>query len=146
MRDQGTCPLGGSCPYDHDKKVVAQAKKEKAQKQAGQYVPPPKVNAVGPKAKPKSKAAAKKTGKGQQSQQSPTKSRDLCMRFLAGNCSKSGKDCKYVHGARAVNSLLSAINAGSQKGIIQLTPTQPGAPHAASVISCLLYTSDAADE
>ena len=81
LRDGKPCAAGGSCPYSHDARVIAEAKAKA-------------------KAKPKGKAkAAPKNGKGQGKGKvrDPNRPKGVCKFFNGSNGCNLGSSCTFLH-------------------------------------------------
>ncbi|HIE71147.1 MAG TPA: hypothetical protein EYP98_13775, partial [Planctomycetes bacterium] len=108
-RDFGTCDRGANCHYDHDPARLNAARKEKAAKEAGQS---PRQAHIG---HPKSKEEKAKKGKKSETHGKP---KELCLRFMRGECSRSSQECKFSHAAKQINAVLSAVDAAQSKGFL----------------------------
>ena len=51
--------------------------------------------------------------------------KELCLRFMKGECAKSAVDCRFSHAAKRINALVAAVGSAQQKGyVVSSSPTQ----------------------
>ena len=56
--------------------------------------------------------------------------KELCLRFMKGECAKSSAECRFSHAAKRINALVAAVGAAQQKGYVVASPSAqaPTAP------------------
>ncbi len=105
-RDQGTCDRTG-CAFRHDEGLLKPARKEKADRESGH-----KGKDKGGTAKGKGK------GKGKGADATTDGAKELCLRFMKGECAKSAANCRFSHAAKRINALVAAVGTAQQKGYV----------------------------
>ena len=109
-RDQGDCDRTG-CRFSHDEGLLKAARKEKADRGSGN-----KGKDKGGKGAVKDKGKGKGKSKGTDAPKEGAK--ELCPRFMKGECAKSAADCRFSHAAKRINALVAAVGAAQQKGYV----------------------------
>jgi hypothetical protein len=115
-RDYGTCDRDG-CTFSHDAALLTKARKEKAATESGKGG-----------GKGKAKGKGKEKGKPKDDKGSGG-GKELCLRFMRGECSKSAKECKYSHAAKKINAVIAAVGTAQDKGFVGSSAApQPSEP------------------
>ena len=64
--------------------------------------------------------------------------KQLCLRFLRGECNKSASDCIFSHAAKELNATINAVNFAVGQGYVGIASASSGPPGLASPPASML--------